>query len=321
MSGYQKLPSEEQPDFAEKRLDDNKDEQQQRQQPSYQGAYVRAGMVTAVSLIVLCALSILCAGGFNHPALVHPTAFEKAARLERLQSDARQAARGLIKRNSLVQEAPESASPTFSSLTTTDQQGEPTTQSFVYTTRPIVNPGGYTIGTMTGYVQIKPTATASATNSSSPEQPTSAGAGTTPQRLPGAYVIAAAKAAAEAADTEGSSPPVGARLAKRDAGVVGAAAAPSTTEPPTALPVTTTGTGSAEYSTSTDRAGSVYTLVKTTRPIVNPGGYTIGTLDGAWVDVAKQTQSASSANRDKRNAAAVVQHEELRRRNVADLHA
>lgn len=141
MSGYQKLPSEEQPDFAEKRLDDNKDEQQQRQQPSYQGAYIRAGMVTAVSLIVLCALSILCAGGFNHPALVHPTAFEKAARLERLQSDARQAARGLIKRNSLVQEAPESASPTFSSLTTTDQQGEPTTQSFVYTTRPIVNPG------------------------------------------------------------------------------------------------------------------------------------------------------------------------------------
>lgn len=92
------------------------------------------------------------------------------------------------------------------------------------------------------------------------------------------------------------------------------AAAQAEVQDETLLGGTETVTGKEEFSTSTNRQGGVVTLVKTTRPIarwlpaslasfeplltvvdhrprsqVNPGGYVIGTLDGAWVDVARQT--------------------------------
>lgn len=98
---------------------------------SYRGAYVRAAMVTLLAALVLLLLSTLCAGGFDHPAFVHPDARARADESAQLGP---QNARGLVKRG-------DGASPTYSSLLTTDSVGDPTTESFVYTTRPIVNPG------------------------------------------------------------------------------------------------------------------------------------------------------------------------------------
>lgn len=69
---------------------------------------------------------------------------------------------------------------------------------------------------------------------------------------------------------------------------------------------------------------------------INPGGYTIGTLDGGWVDVAKQTdrptttlptQEATASSAAAGPTAAPAQegepvekrhHDELRRRSVVD---
>ena len=39
----------------------------------------------------------------------------------------------------------------------------------------------------------------------------------------------------------------------------------------------------AEFRTSVNRKGETVVLIKTTRPIVNPAGQTIGTLDGVYV--------------------------------------
>ena len=231
--------------------------------------------------------------------------------------------------------------------------------------------GGYTIGTLTGYVQITATPTNNATSSFSSllteptptSTPTSISTETAAQEEPAntdySRVPWVSRDHETDEDTAPSVPTAGTRLAKR-AEIIDDESAPEPTVTEAPSPIATTpsasATDGAEFSTSTDRAGSVYTLVKTTRPIVrftplppfspktgfslarrllekltstrarlqvNPGGFTIGTLDGAWVDVAKQTQAA---NRKKRAASSPIavpnnSHDELRRRNVVDFAA
>ncbi|GAA6008521.1 hypothetical protein JCM11491_004507 [Sporobolomyces phaffii] len=238
------------------------------------------------------------------------------------------------------------------------------TQTFVYTTRPIVNPGGYTIGTLTGYVPVSstsqdagPTTTAESTatpvsdstssshySTQSPSTvpapssshketsslPSRTGSpshsdswsrvSTTSLPRPTSTVQASAPALASeefdfsevdyhllhrrGLDFEESDSPSSGPEPEPEA-------APSSTITSVPIPKTsaTGGTGVEELSTSTDRQGSVYTLVKTTRPIVNPGGYTIGTLDGGWVDVAKIKPTPTATL--KRST-----HEELKKRET-----
>lgn len=77
--------------------------------------------------------------------------------------------------------------------------------------------------------------------------------------------------------------------------------------------------GVEEHQTSTDKRGKVYTLVKTTRPIINQAGYTVGKLDGAWVDVAKNLPRPSTVTTLPSPAPTAADwkhgHEELRRRS------
>ncbi|GAA5866091.1 hypothetical protein JCM3774_000023 [Rhodotorula dairenensis] len=296
---------------------------------AYKSALARAALVTGTVAVVALALSTLCAGGFDSFAG---------------GGGGKDVERRRVKRADPVDDKPK-----YSSLTTTDSQGEPSTQSFVYTTRPIVNPGGYTIGTLTGYVQLTATPTnATSTGPTSMATPTVSASEVetttttnSPIATPWAFRDASEDADGVATTT------TAARLVRR-AGVVeeddeappppsstttndAVADAPTVTEAPSTIVASAAAAADeAEYSTSTDRAGSVYTLVKTTRPIVNPGGYTIGTLDGAWVDVAKQTSrpAASSATNRKKRAASpaapvpqMQQHDELRRRNIVDLAA
>ncbi|GAA5983372.1 hypothetical protein JCM11641_006049 [Rhodosporidiobolus odoratus] len=191
------------------------------------------------------------------------------------------------------------------------------TMTFVRTTRPIVNPGGYTIGTLTGFVPVSTTAEAAAT--SAPTSPSSSPATESPIAASGAdgggelNVSASSSAASSAADYSSlPSSTVPAHTVTETAvstTTVGTTQIVTVTETVTSAPssspvlykraapsseVEEEAEGKEEYSTSTDRKGRSYTLVKTTRPIVNGGGYTIGTLDGAWVDVAKQTATVSS---------------------------
>ncbi|GAA5962950.1 hypothetical protein JCM21900_005355 [Sporobolomyces salmonicolor] len=237
---------------------------------------------------------------------------------------------------------------------TTDAAGE--TSTFVKTTRPIVNPGGYTIGTLTGYVaqSSAPAADATSTDSSnaldaepssnhSASSLSSAAASSVPPSwenmattnipTPTSTIHASSRTSGEAAWTltltttvtttttitslpssssspegesdsnEVDSPPLHRRALDLEQEEVQDAAVSVSS-----LPVQTTATGSTEYSTSTDKRGTVVTLVKTTRPIVNPAGYTVGTLDGAWVDVSKQTPTARPQG--TRN------HEELKKREA-----
>ncbi|GAA6056369.1 hypothetical protein JCM3770_005972 [Rhodotorula araucariae] len=227
-------------------------------------------------------------------------------------------------------------------FSTTTYLGDVTT--YVKTTRPIVNAGGYTFATLTGYVPVPTTtssvsasaASSSAANSSSaapapesatvstsaspstaalPTVPTSSSSSDAPAsastaesvssphvgRQPWASLVASLHAGESASDASALPNPSTGTLAKRAAAPepgwdMAAVDAHSlhrrmedfeATQEQEATTVTTTGTE--EFSTSTNRQGGVVTLVKTTRPIVNPGGYVIGTLDGAWVDVAKQT--------------------------------
>lgn len=287
---------------------------------AYRSAVVRAALVTGTVAVVALALTTLCAGGFDR--FVAPASANEG----RVKLDLGERRR--VKRAQV--DAPTSSQPKYSSLTTTGEQGEPTTQSFIYTTRPIVNPGGYTIGTLTGYVQITATPTNNATSSSShlnepTPTPTASSTETAAQEPTSTDYSRVPWVSRDHEDDEDAStaPTAPARLAKR-AEVIDdeSAPEPTVTEATSAIATTPSATDGAEYSTSTDRAGSVYTLVKTTRPIVNPGGFTIGTLDGAWVDVAKQTQAA---NRKKRAASSPIavpnSHDELRRRNVVDLAA
>ncbi|KWU41675.1 hypothetical protein RHOSPDRAFT_27474 [Rhodotorula sp. JG-1b] len=307
-----------------------------KQQPSstamhaYKSAVVRAAVVTGTVAVVALALTTLCAGGFDRFVASSPD--NDGTRVKLDLGERRRVKRAQV-------DAPTSSSqPKYSSLTTTGEQGEPTTQSFVYTTRPIVNPGGYTIGTLTGYVQITATPTNNATSSFSSllteptptSTPTSISTETAAQEEPAntdySRVPWVSRDHETDEDTAPSVPTAGTRLAKR-AEIIDDESAPEPTVTEAPSPIATTpsasATDGAEFSTSTDRAGSVYTLVKTTRPIVNPGGFTIGTLDGAWVDVAKQTQAA---NRKKRAASSPIavpnnSHDELRRRNVVDFAA
>ncbi|GAA5838182.1 hypothetical protein JCM3766R1_001852 [Sporobolomyces carnicolor] len=237
------------------------------------------------------------------------------------------------------------------------------TQTFVFTTRPIVNPGGYTIGTLTGYVPVSstvsdagPTSTVESSRTTTSTSP-SRSASTIP---PASYhsvsttsqPTSRSSSSSEAwsrvsttslppASTHASEASSPASLAKRsqsgeefdfsevdfhllhrrgldfesetdrqDEPVEQEAPSSTITSIP-AIP-TTKDAGKEEFSTSTDRQGSVYTLVKTTRPIVNPGGYTIGTLDGGWVDVNKIKPTPTAAA--KRSS-----HEELKKREVVNL--
>ncbi|GAA5860847.1 hypothetical protein JCM8547_003867 [Rhodosporidiobolus lusitaniae] len=203
------------------------------------------------------------------------------------------------------------------------------TSTFVKTTRPIVNPGGFTIGTLTGYVptNVSTTATASATSSSSSSSTVStpdtfavsslASSAAVQASGPSTVVTTTTTATVTETETEpastvtttstetitaapssslssSASPSTmffeARQRAKRSSLVD--AAADSSSEIDTRPSASSTGVE--EFSTSTNtRNGQVYTLVKTTRPIVNQGGYTFGTLDGAWVDVAKQTDRSS----------------------------
>ncbi|GAA5915218.1 hypothetical protein JCM6882_003374 [Rhodosporidiobolus microsporus] len=234
------------------------------------------------------------------------------------------------------------------------------TSTFVKSTRPIVNPGGFTIGTLTGYV---PTLV----NSTSAPASTTASSSS----AAGASSVSATASAEDSFVRETSSVPTKWYAAPtatssgedRDDETVFVTETTTITAPASTATVTTTetetitaapssaarklakregedgggewdfgdvdahllhrrgeaferaavesegeGEGEAqeekeqegpkeEYSTSVNRKGdATYTLVKTTRPIVNAGGYTIGTLDGAWVDVAKQTDRTSSSS-------------------------
>ncbi|GAA5992948.1 hypothetical protein JCM10908_000765 [Rhodotorula pacifica] len=308
---------------------------EQQSRAAYKRAVVRAIVVTGTAALLALGLTTLYAdeGLFQPARRFLNKDNERVLRAKRALEDT-------------------ADKPKYSSLTTTDKQGAPTTQSFVYTTRPIVNPGGYTIGTLTGYVQLTATPSSAtslpSTASSSTAEPTSISTteaaqsptSTTPSRLPWLSRLSLENAAASsseeaAASSSAPTAPPPAHLAKRalieEVGAEANATTTATTTVVTDAPPATTPSASAtdagaEYSTSTDRAGSVYTLVKTTRPIVNPGGYTIGTLDGAWVDVAKQTQAPSTAANRKERAASPAapvqqkqQHDELRKRNVVNL--
>ncbi|KAK4702547.1 hypothetical protein P7C70_g3679, partial [Phenoliferia sp. Uapishka_3] len=155
--------------------------------------------LSAISLFLLLGLNVglHCVGGWN-------------ALLGRW-GDAAEATKGGVRTLERRQET--EAMPTYS--TSVYENGD--TSTFVYTTRPIVNPQGYTIGTLTGYVHDSSTPT-----------PTSS---------------------------------VVENFEETSASATG----------PTAFPT---------FSTSTFDDGHESTYIYTTRPIVNPGGYTIGTLTG-----------------------------------------
>ncbi|GAA6022454.1 hypothetical protein JCM10207_004397 [Rhodosporidiobolus poonsookiae] len=247
--------------------------------------------------------------------------------------------------------------------TSTDRAGN--VQTLVKTTRPIINPGGYTIGTLSGvYV---PVSTTSATASSDEDETFVRSSSTIPTPTTGAaektvYVtltdettLTLQTATTTLTETETeyatttitAAPSARAKRVKRvldlgleergwDFGAVDAhllhrrgedfEAAEAQAEAVAEAgegDVEEAATGKEEFSTSTDRKGSVYTLVKTTRPIINAGGYTIGTLSGAYVDVAKQTDRTITSLPAEPTAAPskravdeqAHRHEELRRRD------
>jgi hypothetical protein len=104
---------------------------------AYKSAVVRAALVTGTVAVVALALTTLCAGGFDR--FVAPSPSNDGTRVKLDLGERRRVKRAQV-------DAPTSSSlPKYSSLTTTGQQGEPTTQSFVYTTRPIVNPGEHAL--------------------------------------------------------------------------------------------------------------------------------------------------------------------------------
>ncbi|GAA5940360.1 hypothetical protein JCM1841_003919 [Sporobolomyces salmonicolor] len=235
---------------------------------------------------------------------------------------------------------------------TTDAEGE--TSTFVKTTRPIVNPGGYTIGTLTGYVAQSSAAAADATSTDSSNalvaEPSSndsasslssAAASSVPPSwenmattnipTPTSTIHASSRPSGEAAWTSTLTTTVTTTitsLPSSSSSPEGESDSNEVDSPPlrrraldleqeeeqdaavsvSGLPAQTTATGSTEYSTSTDKRGTVVTLVKTTRPIVNPAGYTVGTLDGAWVDISKQTPTARPQG--------LRNHEELKKREA-----
>ena len=114
-----------------------------KQQPSstamhaYKSAVVRAAVVTGTVAVVALALTTLCAGGFDRFVASSPD--NDGTRVKLDLGERRRVKRAQV-------DAPTSSSqPKYSSLTTTGEQGEPTTQSFVYTTRPNDNPGEHAL--------------------------------------------------------------------------------------------------------------------------------------------------------------------------------
>lgn len=104
---------------------------------AYKSAVVRAALVTGTVAVVALALTTLCAGGFDRFVASSPSNDSTRVKLDLGE-------RRRVKRAQV--DAPTTSSqPKYSSLTTTGEQGEPTTQSFVYTTRPIVNPGEHAL--------------------------------------------------------------------------------------------------------------------------------------------------------------------------------
>ncbi|BGP27340.1 pathogenesis-related protein 1-like protein [Rhodotorula toruloides] len=233
--------------------------------------------------------------------------------------------------------------------TTTYSGGQGATSTFVKTTRPIVNPGGYTIGTLTGFVPVSTTTLPSSPSASSSPPSTAAASSanettasvtsptlttdttTEPTQTPGEpsftrsnpFVLHPESSSAPSSDSIDSVR----RLFKRQSpssSILTSVLKPSPNYP-TSLPTAPSTGGKEEYSTSIDtRQGreTTVTLVKTTRPIVNAGGYTIGTLDGAWVDVAKQTDRpppSSSPSSAPSHAPEKQGHDELRKRNLVRL--
>ncbi|GAA5988065.1 hypothetical protein JCM5350_003923 [Sporobolomyces pararoseus] len=259
------------------------------------------------------------------------------------------------------------------------------TQTFVYTTRPIVNPGGYTIGTLTGYVPVstqaqdagpttttaEPTETpqsssstlssssSSSTRSASTIPHSASSTSFLPSRTPSPNTSTPSDSWSRISTT--SVPfPTSTSIVERDSTPTGESQefdfdevdyhllhrrgldfesepsslsqpefaspieeefTPSSLSTVTSIPSstsTTTMTGVEEFSTSTDRKGQVYTLVKTTRPILNPGGYTIGTLNGGWIDVEK-IKPTSTATLTPPSSKRSSGHEELRKREVTNL--
>ncbi|GAA5933870.1 hypothetical protein JCM3775_000310 [Rhodotorula graminis] len=304
-------------------------------QPS-RGAAARAAIATSV--VALVALGVvgfaLCGGTEGVAALGRAVGCSggRAARAQELH--------GGEERHQWARR--QEAATGKEEFSTTTYLGDVTT--YVKTTRPIVNPGGYTFGTLTGYVPV-PTTTASSTaaavNSTSssssslePAAPSSASFSRSVTSLPAAPTSSSppSSAPASASSAPDTREPWASRDADADAAESSPAATPSAArrlvkraaapepawdfagvdahllhrrgedfeaaegeaastqvEEQAQEQEEATVTGKEEFSTSTNRQGGVVTLVKTTRPIVNPGGYVIGTLDGAWVDVARQT--------------------------------
>ncbi|BGO95194.1 hypothetical protein NBRC10512_000977 [Rhodotorula toruloides] len=245
--------------------------------------------------------------------------------------------------------------------TTTYEGGKGATSTFVKTTRPIVNPGGYTIGTLTGFVPVSTTTLpASPSTSSSSDSSSASSASMTNETTTSSIPAPTSTADSTSETSETVSEPAFTRsnpfvhpisTAPFASSISPVSVAPERRlfkrQSPSDSSLTATATGKEEFRTSIDaRPGreTTVTLVKTTRPIVNAGGYTIGTLDGAWVDVAKQTDrpsasspppsfassSASSSLSDSPPSSSTASatmapdkraHEELRRRNVVHLAA
>lgn len=123
-----------------------------------------------------------------------------------------------------------------------------------------MNPGGFTIGTLTGYVPlttVPPSSTASASVAAASPTPA-------PEPAFDFYNVDAHLLHRRGEDFEEGRPNLEA-YEEEEPDV-------STVQLP----------ASEEYSYQT-RHGTTNTYVKTTRPIVNPGGFTIGTLNGVYV--------------------------------------
>ncbi|GAA5930970.1 uncharacterized protein JCM15063_002509 [Sporobolomyces koalae] len=240
------------------------------------------------------------------------------------------------------------------------------TQTFVFTTRPIVNPGGYTIGTLTGYVPVSSTTgdagrTTSATSEAKPTITTHSSSSRASTRSTSTIPESSSTSTSHRHSSKSSSSATStADHNETSWSRVSTTSIPSTSATPTStashalqeeemdfsqvdyhllhrrgldfeqgeddasstpvssitsVPTATMTSSVEEFSTSTDRHGSLYTLVKTTRPIVNPGGYTIGTLDGGWIDVDKVKPTRAPVAEKRTHPV----HEELKKREVVYL--
>ncbi|KDE02244.1 hypothetical protein MVLG_07186 [Microbotryum lychnidis-dioicae p1A1 Lamole] len=227
-----------------------------------------------------------------------------------------------------------------------------TVATYIYTTKPIVNPGGYTIGTLTGYVTYtgKPfsTTTSAAPAATSSSAPTSISTLTSTKTSDSTHDESTSSTERHSHPSNTASP----THTKHHS-------APTPTNPPTipdsllqllvngpkrlkrsleqdaqeqlleketsSVPPNTVTTAVSnqdgrEYSYSVRKDGGTATFVKTTRPIVNPAGYTIGTLDGVFVELKTprsrptDTAKGGGVKNPKLHQPVVRSREELRKR-------